>query len=253
MRVNTDTGEYGGGFGINSRVGTVTPSLGEDKRYRFYFKPIVTDPGGAPGYTNLVLSFDMINFKEEDSEDGVIFLDQIHVDKIPDYAFIPFTEIMNYDFESSQGSWNPGDIAPIFSAPTQAWGYGALGLTSVDTNSFGWWTSPWITVKGDVLYEIIYSVSTSVPSPEQSPAVRMRVNSRGSDMYWYTHAESTGSASASPQITPSDYKLYFSIPQSMIDLGIGTVNASFDLINLDASNDPTGVLYLENVIISEGL
>jgi hypothetical protein len=119
-------------------------------------------------------------------------------------------------------------------------------VSSTNTNTFGYWQSPEevIPADADYLYRARFTVRSNLEAKELTPQIRLRANSLNLQQGTVLGIESAGDGGASPDMSGTDYDLYF-VPLADDDY----VVLAFDLLNFNPDDAPEAELWLDTVIV----
>lgn len=155
---------------------------------------------------------------------------------------------VRFDFEDSTQGW-AFDSPFVFDSPTTTGLPGAIGFTATtNTSTFGFWSSadgniPFVPGR---IYRLRATVSTDVTDANQVPQLRLRINDNVAQSAMSLVAGSSGSAVAVPVPGGTAYTELFYPPQGLASRSPGMI-ISFDILNFDPGDSPTGTLLLDSV------
>lgn len=156
-----------------------------------------------------------------------------------------------YDFEPAPQGWVYGNVVPVYSAATSIVGEGYIGLRAVDWNCFSYWTSPpAINVRARNLYRLLFTLRSDSTDQSIVPGVRLRINRSSYQTSADLVIQSTGNGENSPSAEGTTYTLYVEPIQGPITQTpdpSDTIIISFDILNFDTGDDPTGGVFLDSV------
>ncbi|MCX7766529.1 MAG: hypothetical protein N2246_07485, partial [Candidatus Sumerlaeia bacterium] len=125
---------------------------------------------------------------------------------------------------------------------------GRIGLSAAgNTNSFGYFTSPYIEVEKGRDYQATFVVSSSIEDSNLVPQFRMRVYQDSTHSSWNMGVNSYDNV-APTWNNPKAYNIYFT-PQMLGSTD--KINLNFDIISFDAADDFWSWLYLEEATVSK--
>jgi hypothetical protein len=211
--------------------------------YDLYFVP----PGND---TYSTLAFDLLNFNPLDAPQATVSLDSVVVERFPLDNLSTPTLVHAYEFTASEEGWTTGGAPLVFTVPSASYAAGALLLQATNnTNTFGYWQSDAadIVIDADRLYRGTFEVQTDVTNQSAVPQMRLRFNTANMQASRTLSVDSVGDGANSPGTTNTTYdNLFFLPPVNCV--GDGLI-ASFDLLNFDPDDAPTGSLILDRATI----
>ena len=231
---------------IDSRgVASLSPTP-QARDYDLFFER----PAG-PTSSNYV-TFELINFSDDDVSTGQILLDRVVVDSIAPLVMTGGRQLAEYGFANyDTESWRMSQTPAPFVAPTLSVDNGHLVLTANNDNTatFGYWESPTVTLSQvSRLIRATFTVKTDQGDPAIVPGFRLRINQQNFEQHGAVKVDSTGAGGASPSATqPIDYPVYLLAPANQ---GLSVV-LCFDMLNFTPGDAPTGVLRLDRAVLEE--
>lgn len=245
LRVNSQNYQQADIFGVESLNNGEWMPPSTALVYSQYFLPATS--------ANLAeLAFDGMNFSPDNATRGSIALNFLEVERIS-LSGLSRTLIAEWEFSADTEGWSFNTLPEYFTEPIGEWENGSLKITATDnTNNFGFWTSPTdeIHTTPGKLYNIEFTIRTDIAEPEHVPDLRVRVNTSDWEAYVAQVITSCHNAEESPTLVPRNYSLYIYIPE-LAGYTSPDLSCSFDLMNFDPANSPTGALYLDRVAVYE--
>lgn len=159
-----------------------------------------------------------------------------------------------FSFEQGSQDWKPVSIPQVFTPPTFQATNGALILTCLDNNTFGFWDSPPGAMPADEnhLYRVRLDIRGSVEDKSKSPGVRFRAMARDSQWVDELSIFSQESGLASPPPEGRTYDLYVApaARDLLFPLELNDPTLNWDIINLDQNDASQATLFLDDVRFS---
>lgn len=160
-----------------------------------------------------------------------------------------------YIFNEDEEGWRFTSAPGYFTEADYYHENGRLVLQSKDNNTFSSWEGPVVVFSDDSfnlnpakLYMARFKIATT-SVPDKYPAFRIRANAPNATVSHVRDYNSKNGSDHYPGAFPGmDYYLVFRPTQTEAMSGI---YLSFDIINFNAGDDPTGALYLDEVEIIE--
>lgn len=152
-----------------------------------------------------------------------------------------------YLFETDTEEWTTGGVPGVFTIPDSSYRAGSLVLTATDnTNTFGYWYSPFIVpLRDDSIYRIRAILHSNVTDSRESPTLRLRLSTSDFQQAVCYVVESRDNAQASPDIQGKCYDSYY-VPQYLVADG-KTFELAFDILNFSPDDSATASLALEEI------
>jgi len=198
------------------------------------------------------LTFELINFFS-DATTGMIRLNEVIVKELALAAVTaPATPTMTWFFDGDDPEgWTPSSASPLFFEPTTGVANGMLSLTATEnTHTFGAWISPAVGLSTDEkLVRVTFAVGSDLPDAMTVPTIRLRANQSNLEQFGAVVIDSTGPDGNSPTIATGvlPYALYLLVPAND---GLDLI-MSFDMLNFDPGDSPTGEIMLDAVTVEE--
>jgi hypothetical protein len=131
---------------------------------------------------------------------------------------------------------------------------GNLQITATNNkDNFGFWQSSpdAVPVVADHLYVAQYRVSSDVDDPQESPQIRLRLNSQNIQQADYLVIESSGDGGYSPTAEGKDYLVYFVPPSSALGQpeDLDDMFMAIDLVNFNPQDAPFATTSLDSVVV----
>jgi len=98
------------------------------------------------------------------------------------------------------------------------------------------------------LYRFTFVVRSDALTSTTVPQCRFRLNDSAGQWAVVHDISSTGDGSSAPWLSNSSYIIYYFTPP---DSGVQTPSLAIDLLNFDATDDPTATLFLDTVTIEK--
>jgi len=246
LRFNDESLQQNNCLVIESALdGAFSPTQGSVVKRDLYFSPCLSGYGA--------LSFDILNFNPLDAEFATISLDQVVVRR---YLIPQLTgKQTEYTWEFIEGTedWTFGGAPVVFTLPASGRAGSCLLLMSMtNSNCFGFWGSPFNKVKiaADRLYRGQFDIRTDVASSTRVPEMRVRLMTENGQAVGVLDIKSSGDGAAAPRgDVNTSYNVYLYPPQNAVGTTLDGLAAAMDLLNFDPTDDPTGILMLDRVVI----
>jgi hypothetical protein len=154
-------------------------------------------------------------------------------------------------FEQDVEYWGFGPSYAVFNLPQSGVGAGAIWLTTLGYDTFGFWYSPEdaYPVVENCLYRGTFRISTDVADPQRVPGFRMRFTPQNLEESAYLIIASAGGGESSPSPSAgTDYLLYYVPPESALDVDEDKddFSAAFDVVHFDPADESVATLRREN-------
>jgi len=166
----------------------------------------------------------------------------------------PTTRTKRFDFAKSAEEWQFVGIPQYFTVADNSWADGRLILQSKDNNTYGAWESPTIVFSDGMsnlnpskIYIARFRISTN-SDVNTFPGFRLRANGSRHNVGAMRDFNSNSGNEHFPGPGGADYYLIIKPVDTEAKDGI---YLSFDLINFDSQKDPKGIMYLDEVEITE--
>ncbi len=224
----------------------------EPQQYELYCSPWAPGAGQDGAAAHLLACFDLLNFDPDDASSATLELTNVNVDRIPLTLLGTATPVKQYTFETTSEGWAAGGAPQVFDLPQPGLAEGCLTLTATNnTNTFGFWTSSvgdFTLDSPSSLYRFTFVVRTDAVTSTTVPQCRFRLNDSAGQWAVVHDIFSTGDGSSAPWLSNSSYIIYyFTPPDSVVQSPI----LAIDLLNFDATDDPTATLFLDTVTIEK--
>lgn len=245
LRVNASSLQQANLLIVNSSgAGECSPTSG-GRLYDLLFE----SPHGARE-DSWQFSFDLMNFAPDDAATAVVTLRSLVVDRHD--APLPRRFLHAWRFEEGTDNWGFSGPAGDFTPPIADSGDGALSLTSVENQRlFGFWTSPVNDVALETtggLVRCLFRIRSDIEDFSLAPTVRLRASAGAFREIAVLRIDSHEDARNSPRLAPREFPVYLRAEECAM---VGGLECSFDMLNFNPLDSPTGTLYLENVRVEE--
>ncbi len=159
----------------------------------------------------------------------------------------------SYSFDSTTEQWQYANVFPYFSAPISIYTNGALGLQSVDYNTFGYWSSPSnsIPILPGEFYRTTWRVTSNLNDPSLVPTVRLRWNNENFQSSGFVVIDSALAGENSPAMAGKTYETYF-LPiqgKSASQYFLRSMIAAFGILNFAQENSADAAIFLDQLTI----
>ena len=222
--------------------------------YSLYFVPCTTSDSGARllQEQNTFFCFDVVNFDNTDVSEAVIQLNDVEITRMKEETLGIKTTAASWDFEDNAGEgWHKVTIPSEYTPPEMNTQNGALELTGVDDETFGFWCTDFgqLEVQNNCLYKATFTVGTDVTDCSKTPGFRFRINTETYESALITEVSSFGEGEYSPGPESKTYEAYFYPPQHLEGTELNDLLVSFDMKSFSSEDDIQGTLKLENMKI----
>ncbi len=222
------------------------------KQYDLFFRP--QHEATAPENNTGTLAFDMINFNENDATTATVTLEYVELNRANVNTLTSPVLAAAWYFDDDENGWtdsSPFDIGS-FTHPDFTWEEGALKTVSVDNNTFGFWSSPYLGMQNDVMYVIRVKAGVDVVVEEgkdEWPTMRVRVFDSQNQVNGMSHIPvwtKFEKPAETGELTYKDYYTYF-VNQG----GAGDqMRIEIDLVNLGDNSPDVSILQIDEVEIT---
>lgn len=248
LRLNRDDYQLASEYVVNSYGDAAHSPDILGKTYELYCVPFQGPGVNDDDVGGLIASFDIMYFEPSDDPNITLYLDELNIERIP-LSFIAdeFSAQITYSFDTGTEGWVTGN-ASSFDPPEFFHSGGKLMLrANNNTNTFGYWVSPPITVEAGKIYRLRARVGSDTLSRQEVPGIRLRLNDLSFQSAATLRINSLGDAGASPCIgETADYEIYFVPADSAVSAGMV---ASFDILNFDPEDKSDGLLTLDQLSV----
>ncbi len=248
LRLNREDYKMASTYVVHSTGdGSFSPTT-DNKSYDVYFNPFQGPGVQESAVGGLIASFDITHFEWSDDAQVDVYMDEIEIDRLP-LSFLDgeFDNPVEYTFESDEEGWVT-ETSPQYDAPLFSYFNGSLTMQAQNnTNTFGYWCSPTLAVVDDRVYRMRCLVGSNAAQPTESPDFRIRLTALDYQSAAGIGVYSSGDGECAPSSgVEAVYTLYYKPAPGTSSSGMV---ATFDMLNFSYENNPTGLLYLDNVIV----
>ena len=251
IRFNSQSEQMADMMAINS-LGDAAVSPGpEGRTYTLYFTLPSQEILMPENENDIYVSFDVVNMDKGDAPNATVALDWVKIEAISTASLPQGTEIASLDFTQGAYGWGNQFAEELFSAPTplSAPESGGLALKSVNnTKTYGVWASPvnLISMEGDVIYAIRWSVYSDRLETSSVPGIRLRAGDEQNRLIMQKCIFSNAEGDNSPTVEGRDYVMYYTAPPELDGAGLAL---AFDLVNFDKTDAPEGTIGVRSVTV----